>query len=39
MELEPRDMTSLQQANVDNDMKNILHIWFSHFTLTETHRW
>ena len=29
----------LRQANAGNDMKNILHIWFSHFTLTEIHRW
>ena len=30
-------MASLRQANVGNDMKNILYLWFSHFTLTETH--
>ena len=26
-------------GNMVNDMKNILSIWFSHFTVTETHRW
>ena len=26
----PRGMISLRQANVGNDMKNILYIWFSH---------
>ena len=34
-------LTSLRQATElhrGNDMKNILYIWFSHFTLTETHR-
>ena len=25
-------LTSLRQANIGNDMKNILYIWFSHFT-------
>ena len=30
---------TLRQANAGNDMKNILYVWFSHFTLTETHRW
>ena len=34
----PRGLTTLWQANVGNDMKNILFIWFSHFTLTETQR-
>ena len=34
----PRGST-LRQANAENDMKNILYIWFSHFTLTGTHRW
>ena len=33
----PRGLT-LWQANAENDMKNILYFWFSHFTLTETHR-
>ena len=32
MELEPLGMISLWQANVRNDMKNILYIWFSHFS-------
>ena len=32
---EPCGLTYLWQANVG--YKNILHIWFSHFTLTETH--
>ena len=26
-------------GNAGNDMENILYVWFSHFTLTETHRW
>ena len=34
----PRGLT-LRQANAGNVMKNILYVWFSHFTLTETHRW
>ena len=32
-------LTTLRQANAGNDMKNILYVSFSHFTLTETHRW
>ena len=31
-------LTSLRQANIGNDMKNILYISFSNFALTETHR-
>ena len=31
-------LTSLWQANMGNHMKNILYIWFSHFTSTETHQ-
>ena len=34
-------LTLLRQAtelHTGNDMKNILYIWFSYFTLTETHR-
>ena len=34
----PRGLT-LRRANAGNDMENILYVWFSHFTLTETHRW
>ena len=34
-----RGLTTLRQANVGNDMENIPYIWFSHFTLTETHWW
>ena len=34
----PRGLT-LRQANAGNYMKNILYVWFSHLTLTETHRW
>ena len=32
-------LTTLWQANAGNDMKDILYVWFSHFPLTETHRW
>ena len=32
----PVDLLTLWQATWD--MKNILYIWFSHFTLTKTHR-
>ena len=32
----PVDLLTLRQATWD--MKNILYIWFSHFTLTKTHR-
>ena len=39
MELEPGGMPSLRQANMGNDMKNILFISFSQFTSAETHRW
>ena len=28
----PRGMASLRQANVGNDMKKYLYVWFSHFT-------
>ena len=31
-------LTRLQSSRPTRDMKNILYIWFSHFTLTETHR-
>ena len=31
----PRGLT-LRQANAGNDMENILYVWFSHFTLTDT---
>ena len=31
-------LTRWQSGRPTRDMKNILYIWFSHFTLTETHR-
>ena len=34
----PRGMTSLRQAMGNIYKKNIHYIWFSHFTLTESHR-
>ena len=35
----PLGLTTLRQANAGNDMKNIIYVWFLHFTLIETHRW